>query len=74
MRAAPRGSMDMGSKGRPRRYMPFRSPGNMGMGAGMSSMPASRASGNPPVSTGPGFGYPFRMPPSLPGSGSMSMP
>jgi hypothetical protein len=74
MGAAPRGGMGMGSQSRPRTYMPFGVGGGMGMGAGMVSIPTSRASGMLRGPSGPGFGYPFRMPPSLTGAGSMSMP
>jgi hypothetical protein len=74
MGAAPRGGMGTGSQTRPRTYMPFGFGGGMGMGAGTVSMPTSRAGGMQRPASGPGFGYPFRMPPSLSGAGSMSMP
>jgi hypothetical protein len=71
--ARPRGGMGMGPGSRARSSMPASIGGQMGMSGGMLSMPSTRG-GSPRAPSGPGLGYPFRMPPSLTGAGGMSMP
>jgi hypothetical protein len=53
--------------------MPFGYEGGIGMG-GMAPMTGGMGARPTATPTGPGFGYPFRMPMSLGGSSSMSMP
>jgi hypothetical protein len=67
-----RGGMGMGSRSRPRALVPFGYEG--GLGGGMSGMSATPPGGMRRVPSGPGFGYPFRMPPSLTGGSLMTMP
>jgi hypothetical protein len=75
MGGSTRGGMGMGPGTGPRGLVPFGYEGGVGMGGGMSGMPMTRQGGTRQSATGPGFGYPFRMPPSLTGAGtSMSMP
>ena len=64
-----RGGMGLGSRLRPRALVPFGYEG--GLGGGMSPLTTGAMRRAP---SGPGFGYPFRMPPSLTGGASMSMP
>jgi hypothetical protein len=52
-------------------WLPFGYEGGIGMG-GMA--PVSGGMGTRPMSTGPGFGYPFRMPMSFGAPSSMGMP
>ena len=66
-----RGGMGMGGRSRPPALVPFGYEGGLG---GMSGMSATPPSGMRRAPSGPGFGYPFRMPPSLTGGPSMSMP
>jgi hypothetical protein len=68
-----RSGMSMGARSARGRQMlmPFGYEGGIGMG-GMATM--SGGMGRRPMSTGPGFGYPFRMPMNLGGSSSMAMP
>jgi hypothetical protein len=67
--------MSMGARsGRSRALlMPFGYEGGIGMG-GMAPMTGGMGARPTATPTGPGFGYPFRMPVSLGGSSSMSMP
>jgi hypothetical protein len=73
MGTATRGGMGMGTGSGPRTYTLYGSMGGAGMGGDMSA--TGRPGGRRRSPTGPGLGNPFRMPPSLPGSGgSMSVP
>jgi hypothetical protein len=74
MSATPIGGASLSGMGMPARMgrrtlIPFGYEGGLGMGG----MPSARPGGMREAS-GPGFGYPFRMPPSLPGTSSMGMP
>lgn len=69
-----RGGMAMGARSSARTFLPFGYDGGLGMGGGMTSMSTAGMGGTRRSPSGPGFGYPFRMPPSLAGSSSMSMP
>lgn len=73
MNDSARAGMGMGAGSRRRAFLPFGSDGLIGMGSGMNAMPAGRA-GMRQGRSGPGFGFPFRMPSPLPGSSSMGMP
>jgi hypothetical protein len=75
MGGSTRGGTGMGSGMGSRGLVPFGYEGGVGMGGGMSGMPMTRQGGMRRPASGPGFGYPFRMPPSLPGgASSMGMP
>ncbi len=66
------GGMGSGSMGlRGGSYFPFGYEGGVGMSGGMLARPMSRTDR---TRSGPGFGYPFRMPPSLAGSSTMTTP
>lgn len=71
-----RGAMGMGGRSSgARTFLPFGYEGGIGMSGGMSVMPSAGAGRMRRSTAGPGFGYPFRMPPSLlSGSSSMAMP
>ena len=62
----------MEARSGPRSYAPLLPGAGMGMGGGMGSRPGSVAIGRGP--SGPGFGYPFRMPLEFGGSSTMGMP
>jgi hypothetical protein len=66
MGANARPGMGTMARSGPRSFTPF------GYETGMSTMSGASATRRAP--SGPGFGYPFRMPPSLTGTSSMSMP
>jgi hypothetical protein len=66
--------MGMGSAIGARGLVPFGYEGGLGMGGGLTAMPMPRSGALRQGTTGPGFGYPFRMPPSLTGPSSMTMP
>ena len=68
-----RSGMGMGTGPGRGMLVPFGYEGGIGMG-GMSSMSGGMGDRRMPTSTGPGFGYPFRVPMSLGGSSSMAMP
>src|SRR5271165_2183531 len=58
-----------------RTFLPFGYEGGIGTNGTMSAMAPIGAGGRRQSPAGPGFGYPFRMPPSLlSGSSSMAMP
>ena len=71
-----RGAMGRGGRSSgARTFLPFGYEGGIGMSGGMSVMPSAGAGRMRRSTAGPGFGYPFRMPPSLlSGSSSMAMP
>jgi hypothetical protein len=70
-----RGGMGMGISSGRGMLVPFGYEGGIGSGmGGMSTMSRGRGDGRVSTSTGPGFGYPFRTPPSLGGASSMAMP
>jgi hypothetical protein len=71
-----RGGMDLGSRSSgARTFLPFGYEGGIGMSGTMSAVAPIGAGGRRQSPAGPGFGYPFRMPPSLlSGSSSMAMP
>jgi hypothetical protein len=64
----------MGTRPGGRTLVPFGYEGGIGMGDRLIGTPMTRRD-RPRRPTGPGFGYPFRIPPSLSGgSPSMAMP
>jgi hypothetical protein len=64
----------MGARPEGRTLVPFGYEGGVGMGSGLVGTPMTRPSGTRRPTPGPGFGYPFRVPPSLSGpSSSMGM-
>lgn len=65
MGAGTRGGMGAGA-GR-RAFLPFGYEGGIGMGMGAIGAPMTKQAGMRRASSGPGFGYPFQMPP-LPGA------
>jgi hypothetical protein len=77
MGAGTRGGMRMDSRAGGRPLVPFGYEGGIGIGmsGGMTAAPMSRQAGMRRSASGPGFGYPFRMPPGLGGTSSgMAMP
>ena len=74
MGGAARGGMGMGSRSGSRTLVPFGYEGGIGVGSGMIGTPMTKRSGMRRSAPGPGFGYPFRMPPDLTTGSSMSMP
>lgn|GEM_PF-5833175 len=66
-----RSASGMNASSLPRTFIPFGYEGGIGMGSGMNATPSGMAKRK---LSGPGFGYPFRMPASLNGSSSMAMP
>jgi hypothetical protein len=68
-----RGGMGMAGRSGSRTTLPLGYGGGVGMGS-MGTMSTSGAGSMGQAPPGPGFGYPFRMPPPLSGSSTMSMP
>ncbi|WP_422929780.1 hypothetical protein [Singulisphaera sp. PoT] len=71
MGSASRSGSAMSTNSAPRSFVPFGYEGGLGMGMGGGSSRMGTAQRGMP---GPGFGYPFRMPPSLGGPSGMAMP
>jgi len=70
MAAGPRGGMGMGAGANRRTFAPFGYEGGMGMGQGPVGAPMTMPAGRERTPSGPGFGYPFRMPADWPGAAS----
>lgn len=68
-----RDAMGAESRTTVRTPLPFGDAGGLGMG-GLGTMTTSGIGVTGQAPPGPGFGYPFRMPPPLPGTSSLSMP
>lgn len=68
------GGRGMSQPGGRRAYLPWGDEAGAGMLDGPLMRPMSRPGAASRARSGPGFGYPFRMPPSLPGSSTMAMP